>query len=243
MKLPREVERSLGWYVYLYVDPRNASIFYVGKGKHGRVLAHLGEEGEKRKHTTIREITEAGLEPQLEVLSHGLRDEEMTFRVEAAAIDLLGLKDLCNEVRGWQSIQFGRMGLKQLTGYYAATPIEITDPVVLIRISQLYRHNMSPHELYEATRGFWKMGPRRTGARYALAVFEGVAREAYQIEAWHRAGATSYSTRDSSQPGNGPRWEFTGRAALEEIRTKYVDKSVARYLPPKGRASFAYVNC
>ncbi len=143
MHLPSEVERALGWYVYLYVDPRDGRIFYVGKGKHGRVLAHLGEEGEKRKHRTIREIREAGLEPTLEVLSHALPDQETAFRVEAAAIDLLGLTDLCSEVRGWQSIQFGRMGLKQLAGYYAAMPVEITDPVVLVRINRLYKHGMS----------------------------------------------------------------------------------------------------
>ena len=43
--------------------------------------------------------------------------------------DPLELKD-GSEIRGWQSIQFGRMGLKQLAGYYAAMPVEITDPVV-----------------------------------------------------------------------------------------------------------------
>lgn len=243
MQLPHEVERALGWYVYLYVDPRDGRIFYVGKGRHGRVLAHLGEEGEKRKHKAIREIQESGLEPLIEVLSHGLPDEETAFRVEAAAIDLLGLTGLCNEIRGWQSIQFGRMGLKQLVGYYAAEPVEITDPVVLIRVSQLYRHNMGAEALYEATRGFWRAGPRRSKARYAIAVFEGVAREVFEIEQWHRAGTTAYVTRDSSRPGPGPRWEFTGRLATESIRAKYVDKSVTRYMSKGAQNPLAYVNC
>lgn len=35
---------GLGYYVYLYVNPVNESVFYVGKGKNGRALAHLQTE-------------------------------------------------------------------------------------------------------------------------------------------------------------------------------------------------------
>ena len=44
MRIPRiapAVARKLGYYVYLYVNPIDESIFYVGKGKGGRALAHL----------------------------------------------------------------------------------------------------------------------------------------------------------------------------------------------------------
>jgi len=44
---------------------------------------------------------------------------------------------------------------------------------LLIRINRLYRRDMTPVELYGATRGTWKLGERRRGARYAFAVFEG----------------------------------------------------------------------
>ena len=102
---------------------------------------------------------------------------------------------------------------------------------------------MSALALYEATRGFWRMGERRAGAKFALAVFEGVVREAFEIDQWHPAGATPYATRDASKPGSGTRWEFTGRLAPDLIRAKYVDKSVANYLTPGSQNPIAYVNC
>ncbi len=97
--IPPEVARSLGYYVYLYVDPRTGNPFYVGKGKDDRVLAHLSSKGESRKATVLAELGEAGLESRLGILSHGLADEETALRVEAAVIDLLGLDDLTNLVQ------------------------------------------------------------------------------------------------------------------------------------------------
>ena len=193
--IPRDVARKLGYYVYLYVDPRTGKPFYVGKGKGERVLSHFGEVGESRKLEVLKELQTEGREPMLEVLAHGLPNGETAFRIEAAVIDLLGLKDLTNSVRGWKSIQLGRMPLNQLVGYYAAKPIEITDPAILIRVNRLYRHAMSEEELYDVTRSIWKVGDRKSRAKYALAVFEGVVREVYEIEKWHPAGTTEYKTR------------------------------------------------
>lgn len=75
------------------------------------------------------------------------------------------------------SLEVGRIPLAKLKMYYAAKPVVVTDPALLIRINRLYRHHITPQELYEATRGVWKVGPRCTKAQYAFAVFEGVVRE------------------------------------------------------------------
>ncbi len=72
--IPSEVAQSLGYYVYLYVDPRSGKPFYVGKGQGRRLLAHLSARGESRKARVLGELSEAGLAPRLEVLSHGLAD-------------------------------------------------------------------------------------------------------------------------------------------------------------------------
>lgn len=179
--------RRLGYYVYLYVDPRNERPFYVGKGQGVRALSHLSEEAESRKCARIAELRAEGQAPRIDILTHGLRDEETAFRIEAAIIDLFGLDALTNEVRGWRSLQLGRLPLSDLTMYYAAKPVTVEVPALLIRINRLYRHNMPTQELYEVTRGVWKVGTRCAKARYAFAVFEGLVREVYEIESWHAA--------------------------------------------------------
>jgi hypothetical protein len=48
-RIPPSVQHKLGFYVYLYVDPRDDSVFYVGKGKGGRALSHLKDRTESEK--------------------------------------------------------------------------------------------------------------------------------------------------------------------------------------------------
>lgn len=153
LSIPPEVAQHLGYYVHLYIDPRSNKPFYVGKGKGRRLLEHLSARGESRKARVLKELRDAGLKPRLDILTHGLADEETALRIEAAVIDLLGLDKLTNLMRGWRSIQLGRMSLEELAPYYAAEPGIIEEPVLLIRINQRYRHGMSVSELYEATRG------------------------------------------------------------------------------------------
>lgn len=239
--IPPEVARHLGYYVYLYVDPRDDQPFYVGKGVRRRVLAHLDEERESRKRQRIDELREAGLTPRLEILTHGLKDQEAALRIEAAVIDLFGLGSLTNAVRGWKSVQFGRLPLEELVTYYAAKPVKIIDPALLIRINKQYRHNMTPLELYEATRGVWRLGRRREGATYALAVFEGVVRAVYDIDSWRPAGSTPYETRDNVHKEG--RWEFLGKEAAPVVRDRYHGRKVARYFRQGAQSPVVYVNC
>ena len=78
------------------VDPRGGPPFYVGKGKGGRALSHLSDQAESKKRARIEELRALGLEPQIEILAHGLKDEATAFRVESAVIDLLVLDTLTN---------------------------------------------------------------------------------------------------------------------------------------------------
>lgn len=240
--LPAGVAERLGNYVYLYVDPRNGRPFYVGKGKGERVLAHFDDMRDSDKTYIIAELLAAGLTPRLDILAHGLKDEETAFRVEAAAIDLLGLGELANQVRGWKSLQTGRMTLDELIGYYAAKPVTVIHPALLIRVNKLYRHNMSQLELYEITRGIWKLGERRNHVRYALAVFEGVVREVYEIQGWYHALTTSYTTRDLAERDANGRWEFEGIRAPDDIRNRYYLGSVRAYFRRGNQSPVVYVN-
>jgi hypothetical protein len=241
--LPDGVAEQLGYYVYLYIDPRNGHPFYVGKGKGERILAHFEDDRDSKKVRIITELSSQGISPRLEILAHGLKDEETAFRVEAAAIDLLGLDSLANKVRGWKSLQTGRMTLDELMGYYKAEPVTVTHPALLIRVNQLYRHNMSPLELYEITRGIWKVGPRRSSVKLAMAVFEGIVREVYEVQEWSQALTTNYSTRDLSERDRVGRWEFTGRVAADHIRESYRLRSVRSYFRRGNQSPTIYVNC
>src|SRR5258705_13538624 len=88
-RIPAEVAHHLGYYVYLYSDPRDGKPFYVGKGQGSRVLAHLSTEAEARKVAMLSELSAAGHEPQLDILGDALKDEETALRGEAARTDRL----------------------------------------------------------------------------------------------------------------------------------------------------------
>lgn len=121
--------------------------------------------------------------------------------------------------------------------------MNITDPVILIRIQRAYRPNMSAVALYDVTRGAWVIGPRRERARYAIAVFGGVIREVYVVEAWHPAGTTPYTTRPREHVDRPGRWEFTGVVAPNEVRDRYIGQSVASLWKRGAANPITYVNC
>lgn len=241
--LPAAVAEKLGWYVYLYVNPKSGKPFYVGKGKGRRILSHLKDHGASSKAVLITQMIKSGILPRLEILAHGLRDEETALRIEAASIDLLGLSELTNKVRGWKSLQFGRMTVEELAGYYAAEPVQIEHPTLLIRINKLYSHSMSPIELQEATRGIWRLGIRREGVKYAFAVFEGIVREVYEVHRWHAASTLNYETRDLSSRAGSGRWEFEGIVANRNIRNQYHGHSVQSYFKRGHQSATVYVKC
>src|SRR5262245_35954344 len=105
-----EVAARLGYYVYAYVDPRNDEIFYVGKGCRKRILAHLENGSECERRRRIVELRDAGLQPRLDIIAHGMPDETTALRVEAAIIDVLRPgQNLTNRVRGFRALEFGRV--------------------------------------------------------------------------------------------------------------------------------------
>jgi uncharacterized protein len=242
-KLSPKVVEQLGYYVYLYVNPLDDSIFYVGKGKGNRALTHLGDASESEKVRTIKRIRAHGEEPRIEILHHGLEDEISALRIEAAVIDLLGKASLTNHVRGWESNIVGRIALAELIALYDSEPVSINEPALLIRVNRLYRYGISSEELYEITRGVWKIGSRRDKAQYACAVYRGLVREVYQIDQWFPAGTTHYRTRTIDEVNVPGRWEFSGVIAEPAIRDKYVGKAVENYLAANSQNPIKYINC
>jgi hypothetical protein len=253
MKIPTHLRslkpgmaEKLGYYVYLYMDPRDGKVFYIGKGKGERCLDHLFEDDDHPKVKRIREIFDAGLEPHIEILSHGMATSEEAYLVEAAAIDLIGLKELTNKVTGHNSLLYGRKSLKELEVFYAPTDTAVPDPVMLITINRLYRNGMTAGELYEATRGVWANHSleRLAGVRLVFAVFEGIVREVYKPELWRPAGTVGYDTRPPLTPEDiKGRVEFVGKLAPDEVRKRYINTSVRHLIGLGAQNPCKYVNC
>ena len=128
-------------------------------------------------------------------------------------------------------------------GPYGARPVIVAEPALLIRINRLYRYGMTAEQLFEATRGVWKLSERRARALYAFAVYKGVVREVYRIDRWHPAGTLTYHTRDAADLKLAGRWEFEGHPAETAMRERYIDQSVAQYFASNAQNPITYVNC
>jgi hypothetical protein len=120
--------------------------------------------------------------------------------------------------------------------------LTITEPALLIRIAKLYQPGMTAEQLYEATRGVWKLGPDKDAAEYALSVARGVVQEVFTVGTWHGAGTTPYATRPLAQVAIPNRWEFSGKVAPAAIRNKYVGQSIAHYFAKGNASPVNYVN-
>ena len=176
LKIPKTVASELGHYVYVYVNPLDNSVFYVGKGKGARALAHLDTAERKKLTYLIKKIRSGGSEPRIDILAHALPSEDVAFAIEAAAIDLIGVHNLTNTVRGHTKAKYGRTPLSQLVGLYTKRKAIIKEPSILIRINKAYHFGMTDVELYDATRSAWRVGYKKEKAQYAFAVYEGVVR-------------------------------------------------------------------
>ena len=59
MRMTDEVAAVLKSYVYVYIDPRDGKPFYIGKGKGGRLFAHLDDRSECREGRPYRRTARA----------------------------------------------------------------------------------------------------------------------------------------------------------------------------------------
>ncbi len=241
MQFPSYITGKLKFYVYLYIDPRNNRIFYIGKGKGNRALSHLYGSSDTAKTNRIKTIRKAGLKPRIEFLRFGLTGEEAKL-VEATAIDLIGKNNLANIVRGFESTSFGRTSIEEVVSWYKAKSVKIQHRVILIIINKRYYHEITDEELYEATRGIWKIGINREKAEYAFAVYQGIVKEVYKILEWHKAGTLHYKTRQVDKTKLKGRWEFIGKVAPPKVNKLYKGGSVREYLPKGTQNPIKYVN-
>lgn len=224
---------ELEHYVYVYVDPRDDSIFYVGKGKGSRALAHLSDGKESDKTQKIAELKALGINPRIELIRHNLKTDQEAAAIESSCIDAIGVKNLTNEIKGKGSRAVGRKTIEEAFSTITSDDVEISDPVLLIRIPQTFYYGIDDQELYENTRGTWDRLPRGyKNAKYALAVYDHVIQEVYEIAGWYKALTTQYFIRkwsvgtDLVQQTDESKMEFVGRIADSNVRNRYRYKSI-----------------
>ena len=211
---------KIGYYVYVLIDPRDSKIFYIGKGKGNRIFSHitcaLETEEDDDKFKLIREIKNARQKVEHYILRHGLTEKE-ALEIESACIDLIGLDYLTNQVKGYNSWEYGKKTIDEIIQHYDAKIIEKFDePCIIININKKFERFMSPDDLYKVTRASWVLGPKKDKAKYVITSYRGWVREVFEINSWQKAT-------------NG-RWEFTGKIANENIRNKYINQSLKKFI-------------
>lgn len=127
--------------------------------------------------------------------------------------------------------------------------IIISEPSLLIRINKTFEPKMEKKALYDYTRGRWKLNlTRAKKAKLGFAVYKGIIQEVYEIHQWHPAGSTESTRKPEDRPDLNStkstvgRFEFTGKIASEEIRNKYIKKSIKHYFAKGNAYPVNYVN-
>ena len=121
----------MSYYVYELIDPRDDSVFYVGKGKKGRIDQHEVEAAkgrQSRKCDRIREIEADGRKIVKRKVSHH-KDEVEAYDAEIERIDFYGLASLTNMQSG---------GGRKSTG-----PTTYEDRILILRMTPLFQRTLS----------------------------------------------------------------------------------------------------
>lgn len=247
-KFPPSVTEKLGYYVYALKEPAiqtDKAVFYVGKGTGNRAFSHAhaaaGSVADvpNARLDRIRAIRDQGRDVEIEILRHGLTERE-ALEIEAVLIEHLGLDELLTNLVEGHGKERGRMSANDVIALYEAKqapPFPKSLNAILLRIPVLWFPAMPANELYEATRRWWVVGPRRDLAECAFAVNRGVIREVYKIDEWWRA-----------QPGEAEpehvdkRWGFRGTPD-NRVGDTFRNTDVSRLFRPGAANPVRYVNC
>lgn len=241
------VQEQVGWYVYLLRDPRDGQVFYVGKGRSDRVFQHAKDAlvagdvvGDKLLR--IRAIHAAGLQVQTEILRHHIDSEAQAYVVEAAVIDTcraLGRDlGLTNEMLGHHAALYGWATTDVVASIYDAPPLDaVEDSIVFLKVPRLWTPTLATNDLFEAARGWWRVGGTVRRARYAVAVNRSVTRAVYEVEYWRER---VQGDRDYNLDETPRRLGWWGSLATD--RSDLLNRSIRHLRQPAG-SPVVYLNC
>ena len=97
-------------------------------------------------------------------------------------------------------------------------------PTIVIRVNRLYRPGMTPKDLYEVTRGNWRVNYNVVKrAKFALSVARQTVQEVYRIEGWETPAGVRIA--DDSCDFSFGRIRFVGNQADAAVRDEFIGKS------------------
>lgn len=219
---------SVKHYVYALceIDGDKRIPFYIGEGSNSRCLDHLKEKGSSEKITKIQSLLSSG-HLGIDILRHGLESKSISKVIEATCIDLLGVGELTNKVKG-SGTAMGRITIEELHNLKSGELVDISSEHsgLAFLLNSTYKSGMSELKLYEATRGDWFNLPRDETIKYAYATYGGLIKEVYEIHGWVPAGTQQCFSFAPEERSLENRWEFIGRKATDEVRKLYIGKVI-----------------
>lgn len=236
-----EIEK-LRYYVYCLVDPRDSTIFYVGKGCGNRVFEHAKNAVEQDDSTlkldTIREIIAQGYDVKYYILRHDL-DEDIAYKIESTIIDLLTYPAfntktlLTNIVAGHHQWNEGIKTTDEITQLYNCTPLELHPGHTLLMVNLNRTYNQKKAEgvykrpnMYEATRKYWRVDKQHADrVDYILGVFQGIVRIVIKpTSKWKLA-----ILAENGMPFKQKRYEISGLTDDEVGNRLYLNRDVSNF--------------
>ena len=109
---------------------------------------------------------------------------------------------------------------------YNAEPLkELPNDCVIININQNYVRGSAENAIYLATKEIWRIkNPKNL--KYVLSEYRGLIVEVFQVDRWYeKVRGYNLGTKKHGQSYVG--FGFEGQVAPEEIRNKFINKSMA----------------
>lgn len=239
-------QETLGYYVYLLINPLNNKIFYVGKGKGNRVFDHVKITPltwlENDKLDIIREIIDKGEKVRYYILRHGMTENE-AYLVESAFIDFLTFKDfsfiaeISNIVAGHNQWDKGLKTVENIELIYNCLPLDVVNKphkLLCININGTYHPSV---DIYEVTRKSWVLNPNRANqADFVVAEYRGIIRAIFKVneKGWQKV--ESAENAEYFKGKNKSRYYFEGKEVSDDkIKELYLHKKLPSKL--KGQAN------
>lgn len=245
--------QKIGYYVYALVDPRDNSVFYIGKGVGNRVFEHEKENLNGNKSHKITEIKKAGFAVKKLIILHGIKNndnaEKRAYTTEAALINLMRFIDpngLTNSVSGHHSFE-GAMTVEQIEKIYGAEellPEEIDpkDKVLTVKINSLFDYSLDRDSLMDAIRGHWKVR-ENCDAKYIAGVYKGVIVGIYKINNWLSSDEMSNHYCRPDEFGNNQGRYYCTCSELDEndpVYKRYINKNISFILKQQNPVKYLY---